>query len=634
MNKPGTADVNGYQCPRIALLSEDSDFILKSSPKTYLNYKSKPPEETLQWIQELLRPFFPPHIHAGINSNEFGSTWYCRVALLNPYIGQNGKGATIPLALASGFAEFMERFQALYTLRYFSTNLPHLMRVPEAILDNEGAYWKKFSAALHEEMNDLIPQSVVSRSLESAYYRFFDILNENSLIYLDESLAYTPFSTTGTAAGNTREEAIVQALCELFERYAVRKIIESHTVVPSIPWSYLSEQTQIMLYEIQNAGFDVYVRDFSMGIGLPVACVVIGTPELGYHARPGCATDINVAVERCVLEFYQGFTSTKDRIIAGRDITDKWKELYAILSDYLSAYITSDEFIVENYFTGYDFPPDELAFLTEDSSEPFKPYDYSRTDFFEEIQLLLDLCRKNQFRVYVRDIGWMGFPVVQILSPELKNLEFNSFRRRVVMSEELKKFHHLLHQGVDGIRTHQFLDLLRTPEILYFCMQLGQPRVDWLCGLVQERHLANLNHWYFLGFVAYYFRDIALARCFFRCYGTFQPQEDYSRCLVRLFEILPEYPWDENDVIREDILSTIRKELCRTFSSAVVEEVLSDFRIPAAVLDDAHEVLFPCEECEACSIVKECSYGQLIPIMKRLQEAFPNALQWKEKWIL
>jgi hypothetical protein len=105
--------------------------------------------------------------------------------------------------------------------------------------------------------------------------------------------------------------------------------------------------------------------------------------------------------------------------------------VYSILSDYLSPHFTLDEFIITNFSAAYDFDPHELEFLTRDYTGSFIPWDYSKKDFYEEIQLLLDICRRNELRVYVRDIGWMGFPAVQVFSPDLKPHEFNSLLRRV-----------------------------------------------------------------------------------------------------------------------------------------------------------------------------------------------------------
>lgn len=621
------AALPGAEPPEPPFNPRRCDFVLRSSPKTYQNYKSKPPEETLQWIQEVLKPYFPPSMLVGLQPNEFGSTWFCRVSLLHAGIGQNGKGATIPLALASGFAEFMERLQALYLFRNFSNNLPRLMMLPDTPPDTERGAWKEFNTLFREEMNDRLPEDGTA-ALKSTFYQFYDVLNGNNPVYLDKSLTYTPFFTTGTAAGNTREEAIVQALCELFERYAARKIVENRMVVPSIPWHLLSERIQNMLHEIQNAGFEVHVKDFSLGIGLPAVCVMVGTPEAGYHARPGCAPDINVAVERCILEFYQGMPSTMNKIASVRDLTERWNHLYTSLSDYVKSHFTLDEFIIVNFLNAYDFPPDDLKFLTKDAPG-FIPWNYSHEDFYEELQILLNLCKKNEFRLYMRDISWMGFPTVQVFSPDLKVQEYNSIERRVFFSNELKQFQSLLLGGIDAVRTPQFYELIHTPEVLYFCMVVNPPRVDSLRGLMQEGPFWYMNSWHFLGLVAYYFQDMALAKCFFQCYRVFNPQDEYSLCLIQAVELLPDSPW-EGTTVREDVLESVRNELSKTFSPPTVKEVLSDLTSPKAVLDIVSGVLTPCGECESCHLAQLCSYGRLVPILERVQKNFPNVLHWEK----
>lgn len=609
--------------------SPQSGFPLLPSPKVFSNYKSKPPEETLQWIQDIIQPYFPPYISVGLQPNEFCSTWFCRLSLVSPYLGQNGKGTTIPLALASGFAEVMERLQALYVFRIFSRNLPRLTLQPDTLPDKSIDHWKEFNSSLRKEMRDCIPENALSESEKTMFYRFYDLLNKTP-VYLDKTLAYTPFLTTGTAAGNTREEAVVQALCELFERYTTRVIIENRIVVPSIPWDLLSEPIQKMLSEIENTGVEVSVKDFSLQIGLPAVCVVVGNSHTGYHARPGCAPDLNVAVTRCVLEYYQGVSFTADKLTAVRESTERWKKLYSALRDYVGPYFSLDDFFMAVLFTAYEFPPHELKFLTEDSLKPFTPWGYSRTDFYEEIQLLLDLCRKNQFRIYARAIDWMGFPAVQVLSPDLKGHEYRSMERWALDSEELKQFQHILLQGVDSIRTQKFYELLKTPEVLFYCMQLNPPQVDMLRGLAQEGAPTFINHWYFLGHVAYYFKDIPLATSLFRCYSTFDPEEEYFYCVVRFLELLPENPWGKDSAIRREVLESVRNELCKTFSPETVERVLFDLRKPLNVLDDVDEILVPCRKCEGCPVIKECTYGRLNPLLKRLQNTFSEVLQWEE----
>ncbi|MBI9100205.1 MAG: YcaO-like family protein, partial [Spirochaetaceae bacterium] len=79
----------------------------------YEKYKDAKPEDTVERIQKILK-------QTGIATTE---TWgvtniknchYLRVAICGSNFGTNGKGATREFALASGYAEFMERLQTEY----------------------------------------------------------------------------------------------------------------------------------------------------------------------------------------------------------------------------------------------------------------------------------------------------------------------------------------------------------------------------------------------------------------------------------------------------------------------------------------------------------------------------------------
>jgi hypothetical protein len=197
-------------------------------------------------------------------------------------------------------------------------------------------------------------------------------------------------------------------------------------------------------------------------------------------------------------------------------------------------------------------------------------------------------------------------------------------------SGKFKQFRRHLLEGADAVRTPQFYELICHPEVLYHCMSLISPGVDSLRGLAQEGPIAPVTGWYFLGHVAYYFQNMNLAKCFFQCYEkTARPEGEYYQYLVRFIESLPEDPWDKDGVIREDILELLQREGSETFSSATVNAVLSDFKTSKTVLDNIDEILVPCTECEPCPVIQQCVYGQLLPILKQLQEDFPEAIQWK-----
>ena len=76
------------------------------------NRKDRNPEETVQMIKDILEE---NGIHTKItNETEYNNLWYSNrveFAELNGK-GTNGKGISYEYAMASGYAEFMERLQS------------------------------------------------------------------------------------------------------------------------------------------------------------------------------------------------------------------------------------------------------------------------------------------------------------------------------------------------------------------------------------------------------------------------------------------------------------------------------------------------------------------------------------------
>lgn len=53
--------------------------------------------------------------------------------------------------------------------------------------------------------------------------------------------------SNGMASGNTPKEAILQALCEIFERYAISEIYWNEYTPPTIPFSFSQKQKLVKL---------------------------------------------------------------------------------------------------------------------------------------------------------------------------------------------------------------------------------------------------------------------------------------------------------------------------------------------------------------------------------------------------
>ena len=138
-------------------------------------------------------------------------------------------------------------------------------------------------------------------------------------------------STNGLASGNTREEAICQALCEVIERDAmavycvncrlrggVNTILEGLgvSVKPAESSSYpvidpgtLPRRPARLLTRLRRAGLGVYVHDITSDVRVATIHCTLAEPLGGgrhaIHGGYGCHPDARVAVTRALTEAAQ-----------------------------------------------------------------------------------------------------------------------------------------------------------------------------------------------------------------------------------------------------------------------------------------------------------------------------------------
>ena len=189
-------------------------------------YKAASPAATVQRIKGLLAS-------AGIGVKEEtltlkGLVYSVRITITNGRIerlglGSNGKGVSPEYALASGYAELMERLQTrlLYddmlmlppsaTKKFLGETF--FRCAPEEVLRK--ADWSFFP-----KQGDGVDNLHVGRT---AYANMLAVRTGRTEMVPLELMRYMAGST-GACAGNTREEAIVQGMCEILERHALQKV--------------------------------------------------------------------------------------------------------------------------------------------------------------------------------------------------------------------------------------------------------------------------------------------------------------------------------------------------------------------------------------------------------------------------
>lgn len=246
-----------------------------------------------------------------------------------PQCFTNGKGATKKAALASALGEYFERLSTNYFFADFYLGqdiadgdfihypdekwfpLPDDDSLPEGVLD-EGL------RDFYDPEGDLCASGLIdlqSGNEERGICALpFTRQSDGEVVYIPMNIIANLYVSNGMSAGNTRYEARVQGLSEVFERYIKNRIISEAISLPLIPEEVMARYPHVQeaIATLETAGYPIFAYDASLGGQYPVICVVLFNPENGScFASFGAHPMFGVALERTVTELLQG-RSLKD----------------------------------------------------------------------------------------------------------------------------------------------------------------------------------------------------------------------------------------------------------------------------------------------------------------------------------
>jgi len=363
----------------------------------------------------------------------------------------NGKGLTRDAAKAGALMEAIERYSGE------SCDLP-THYCDRAELERRGPT---------VDPAELIvpPRTEYRPGLQLEWVEGFDLLSRRPT-YLPLNAVVCPYdpppgrptlhyaTTNGLASGNTLEEAVCHALCEVIERDAtalcaasrdlapaVAQILESMATgsleaealvpvhgFPLIDLASLPEQAQVLVDKLRRARLLVYLRDATSTVGIATLdCAIVEPRSDGchlVHGGSGTHPDARVAATRALTEAAQ---SRVGHIQGGRE------DLPSIVR------------------TPVAFDPDEVYGRGE--LRPFssiRSYQHGRID--EDIACLLDGLQRDGFpQVVAVDLTRpeVGVPVVRIVVPraEAWNVFFIHARRAVFGTRVSRILRETLHEG-------------------------------------------------------------------------------------------------------------------------------------------------------------------------------------------
>lgn len=429
-----------------------------------------------------------------------------------PLMFTNGKGSTKKACLASALGEYFERLSCNYFFADFYLGQKHS--------SNEFVHYP------NEKWFEFDDQDFRQQVLTPELWQHFDPDNELTAEKLfdinsgagergvctvpytrvrDEKDVYFPINligniyvSNGMSAGNTQNEARVQGLSEVFERYVKNKIIAEGIALPDVPEEVINRFPKIKaaIEELRGHGYGIKVADASLGGQYPVMNVTLINPQDGsVFASFGAHPSFEVALERTVTELLQG---------RGLDQLDVFHPPIFDMDEVASPQNLEMHFIDSSGYISYDFfkktPDYEFADWEHDAST------------MDEFSYLSSLIHDLGFDIYISDYNHLDVYACRILVPGMSDIypvdelvwENNNegalFRERLLSLPSLsdEQCQTLLEELDDGgyhdqTLVFQFIGLAPDPGTLWSTVRLGEVKTMLYLAIQDEQSIDWLD---------------------------------------------------------------------------------------------------------------------------------------------
>ncbi len=436
----------------------------------------------------------------------------------------NGKGASSKACLASALGEYFERLSCNYFFadyylgeeiakgtfvhypneKWFSFD-EESEKMPLGLLDDR--LWPYFDPA-----NELHPSQIFDLNSGAGERGIcalpFVRQSDAKPIYFPVNFIANIFVSNGMSAGNTENEARVQALCEIYERYAKNKIISEGICLPHIPAFVMQRfpDIQTSIKKLEQYGYHLRVCDASLGGVYPVISVTLINPKDGsVFASFGAHPCFEVALERTVTELLQG---------RELDMLDDFHAPSFNLEVVAEHHNLEAHFINATGLLSYEF-------FKEKSDYDFVDWDFS-SDTQSELAYLFSIAGNEGFEIYIADYEHLGVYACRILIPGMSDIypvedlvwnnnnEGSYFREAILSLKNLDKENmsvllENLDEGEhsDMLKIAEFIGVVPDEGTAWASLQLGELKAMLYLALREHEeahvwvtwcnHIANLD---------------------------------------------------------------------------------------------------------------------------------------------
>ena len=425
----------------------------------------------------------------------------------------NGKGASHKACLASALGEYFERLSCNYFFADFYLGEEFAIDefvhypderwfqsdggvMPEGLLDDDlWNYYDPDKQLKPEQIFD-INSGTGRRGICAVPYRR---QKDGDIIWFPVNVIGNIYVSNGMSAGNTANEARVQALSEVFERYVKNRIIAEGICLPEVPREVIERFPAIAasIDELQQHGYHLRVADASLGGKYPVMSVTLINPKNGsVFASFGAHPCFEVALERTVTELLQG---------RGLDQLDGFQQPSFDLDEVADHHNLESHFIDSSGLIAYDF-------FKRTPDYGFIDWDHD-ANTHDEFEYLSNVIHDLGFDIYISDYSHLDVYSCRIIVPGMSDIypvddlvwnnnnEGALFREDILSLKNLDKsrwrdiFNRLEQAGYNDFqRVAEFIGIAPDPGTAWATLRIGELKA-MLCLATQDPQANDWVDW-------------------------------------------------------------------------------------------------------------------------------------------
>jgi len=427
----------------------------------------------------------------------------------------NGKGTTKKSCLASALGEYFERLSCNYFFadfylgqdfandsfvhypneRWFTPDNNDSDNIPQGLLDAKlWAYYDPEQELSASKIFDTNSGTGERGICACPYQRQSD----NKDIWFPINIIGNSYVSNGMSAGNTKNEARVQSLSEVFERYIKNKIIAEGICLPEVPEPVLNRFPKIVeaIKKLESHGYQLRIADASLGGRYPVMSVTLINPtNATVFASFGAHPSFEVALERTVTELLQG---------RDLDQLDGFQTPSFDLDEVADHHNLETHFIDSSGLIAYDFFKNKADY-------EFSDWDHDATTT-DEFSYLRDIIHDLGFDIYIADYEHLNVYSCRIIVPGMSDIypvddlvwnnnnEGALFREEILSLKNLNKeqwssiLNRLEESGYNDFqRVAEFIGIAPDPGTGWASLRIGELKAMLCLALKREEAIGWVN---------------------------------------------------------------------------------------------------------------------------------------------